>query len=380
MARRGDGIYQRGKTWWLDFTHEGKRHVVRIGKGINRTVAGEIARVKRAGILKGEAGIGGPKRADLALDKAAELFLAWAEANKRRRTARTYRQSIERLTLAFPGRRLGELSPFDLERYKRARIEAGVTVMVNRELACLRSLYNRCREWGKYEGDNPAARVKPLRESPGRLRFLERTEEAALLAAAGEPLRTMILVGIHAGLRLASEALTLRWADVDLTRGLVTVQAAYAKSGKTRSVPLNRTLRAALAALRSRVPAGAAYVFAQRGGAPYRSIRTIFGTACTHAGLTDVTPHVLRHTFASRLAMAGVDPRTIQELGGWASLEMVERYTHLSPTHKAEAVERIASNSTTLFTTPAASGMMVSRKPVKTRHAPVAQVDRATVS
>ena len=44
MARRGDGIYQRGKTWWLDFVHEGRRHVVRIGKGINRTVAGELPR------------------------------------------------------------------------------------------------------------------------------------------------------------------------------------------------------------------------------------------------------------------------------------------------------------------------------------------------
>jgi hypothetical protein len=41
--------------------------------------------------------------------------------------------------------------------------------------------------------------------------------------------------------------------------------------------------------------------------------------------------------------MAGVDPRTIQELGGWRSLAMVERYMHLSPTHKAAAVERIAS-------------------------------------
>ena len=39
MARRGDGIYQWSKTWWLDFTHEGKRHVVRLEKGINRTVA-----------------------------------------------------------------------------------------------------------------------------------------------------------------------------------------------------------------------------------------------------------------------------------------------------------------------------------------------------
>jgi hypothetical protein len=40
MARRGDGIFLRGRTWWLDFRHDGQRHVVRIGKGINRTVAG----------------------------------------------------------------------------------------------------------------------------------------------------------------------------------------------------------------------------------------------------------------------------------------------------------------------------------------------------
>src|SRR5262245_41875800 len=53
MARRGDGIYQRGKTWWLDFRHDGQRHVARLGKGINRTVAGELARVKRAARRRG---------------------------------------------------------------------------------------------------------------------------------------------------------------------------------------------------------------------------------------------------------------------------------------------------------------------------------------
>jgi hypothetical protein len=75
-----------------------------------------------------------------------------------------------------------------------------------------------------------------------------------------------------------------------------------------------------------------------------------------------------------------VDPRTIQELGGWASLEMVERYTHLSPTHKAEAVERIAQNSPPVFTPPEKSRIMVVRKPLKSQGAPVAQVDRAAVS
>ena len=63
-------------------------------------------------------------------------------------------------------------------------------------------------------------------------------------------------------------------------------------------------------------------------------------TACGKAKLSGVTPHTLRHTFASRLGMAGVDPRTIQELGGWKELKMVERYSHLSPKHKAEAVEK----------------------------------------
>jgi len=57
MARRGDGIYLRGRTWWLDFRHEGKRYVVRLGRNINRTAAQDIASVKRAAILKGEVGI-----------------------------------------------------------------------------------------------------------------------------------------------------------------------------------------------------------------------------------------------------------------------------------------------------------------------------------
>ena len=56
-----------------------------------------------------------------------------------------------------------------------------------------------------------------------------------------------------------------------------------------------------------------------------------------------MTPHTLRHTFASRLAMAGVDLRTLQELGGWQTLAMVHRYAHLAPFHKAQAVERIVS-------------------------------------
>ena len=342
MARRGDAIYLRGKTWWLDFTHQGQRHAIRLGRNINRTAAGEIASVKRAEILKGEAGIG-RKRKDLSFEKARDKFLAWAEANTRRNTFLSYHYCLVQLGRAFTGKRLSEIHPFTLEHYKRNRLAAGAKVAVNRELTTLKGLYNMHLKWGLYEGENPVRQVKRVEEPEGRLRYLEPDEEDKLLGAAGEPLRTIILTGIYAGLRIHAEALTLSWTDVDLRRGHLTILSAFGKNRKPRTIPMNSILREALVALRARAGAGE-LVFSRRDGDhPRRDIRTAFENARNRAGLgKDVTPHVLRHTFASRLVMEGVDLRTVMELGGWNSLTMVQRYSHLSPSHKAEAVERLA--------------------------------------
>jgi hypothetical protein len=87
MARRGDGIYQRGRTWWLDFVHRGDSHVVRIGSNINRTVAKEIASVERGKILRGEAGIG-KRRKDIPFEKAKDIFLERAKADLKPNTLR----------------------------------------------------------------------------------------------------------------------------------------------------------------------------------------------------------------------------------------------------------------------------------------------------
>jgi integrase len=358
MARRGDGIFLRGKTWWLDFQHEGRRHVVRLGRNIARNVARELATVKRGAILKGEAGIGKAKRKDLTFEQAAERFLAWAEANKKPRTHAGYRGCLHRLKRSFGGKRLSEVDPLSVERHKHARIKAGAPIAGNRELATLKALMNRCRALGLYDGSTPE--IKLVREPRTRLRFLDAEEEARLLEASSEALRALIVTGINTGLRIKAEALTLEKQDVDLARGTLTVQAAYAKNGRTRTVPLNSAARQALAAAMERAPG--AYVFARPDGRPL-PIRKAFEAAVSTAKLTGVTPHTLRHTFASRLAMAGVDLRTVMELGGWASLDMVLRYAHLSPDHKASAVERIvpaaprAANSTTLITTPARTGV-----------------------
>jgi integrase len=186
-------------------------------------------------------------------------------------------------------------------------------------------------------------------EEQGRVRFLDYDEETALMAELSEPLRTMVLSGIHTGLRLKSEALKLTWGDLSLERGTVTVDAAYAKNKETRTVKLNSTIRAAL----SQKKRGGCddYVFGKPDGGHYTSIRTAFNNAVDRAKLEGVTVHVLRHTFASRLVMAGVDLPTVQKLGCWKTLDMVLRYAHLSPSHLDAAVEKIAKNSTTLSTT-----------------------------
>ncbi len=381
MARRGDGIYLRGRTWRLDFRHDGRRYIVRLGRNINRTAAQDIASVKRAAILKGEVGIAAKAPANPPLDKAVSLYLDTSTLKPL--TRQRYQSSLRRLAGYFPGKKIMDLSPLALEKYKRERQGEGVEpATINRDLEILRNLCNRLVAWGKL-ARNPVRlvaagrEVKPgevskLKEPEGRVRYLTAEEEQALLEACTSPqLRAVILLGIHAGLRIPSEALSLTWDGVDLKRRTLTVVGTHSKTSKTRTVPINSVLWQALQSLRMDRNGGP--IFVSQGRA-LRSIRTAFDTARKKAGLgEDVTPHVMRHTFASRLVMEGVDLRTVQELGGWSDLKMVQRYSHVDPRRTAEAVERLAAHFTPVFTPPE---RVVALNP----HGPVAQMDRAEVS
>jgi integrase len=324
----------------LDVWIHGERYQVTLGKNISRSVALELAQVERVKILQGEAGIGQKKRKDMTFEKAREAFLAAAAANNRAHTLRGYQQHLDKLGETIGQKNLSEISPFLLEKHKQKRIADDAPVGFNRELGTLRTLINWCVDTGKFEGANPTKKIKRIQESRGRERFLEPEEEKALLAVAKEPLRTMLMCGIYAGLRIPSEVLSLQWQDVDLRRGFLTVQGAFAKNGQTATLPLNPDLRRALEGLK-RSSTGD-YVFTKPDGKPYRTIQNIFRTACNRAGLGDVSPHVCRHTFASRLSDKGVSLRTIQELGRWADIRMVQRYANVNERMMKEAVAMLS--------------------------------------
>jgi len=126
---------------------------------------------------------------------------------------------------------------------------------------------------------------------------------------------------------------------VDLPRRRLTILSAYSKNKRARTIPLNAMAHDTMAKLK--VKAIGSYVFEKKNGEPYKSFRTSFEKACTTAGLTDITPHVLRHTFCSRLIETGADVRTTQDLGGWKTLKMVQRYAHPNERGKIDAIKRL---------------------------------------
>jgi integrase len=124
-----------------------------------------------------------------------------------------------------------------------------------------------------------------------------------------------------------------RWEHVDFERWLLMIPRD--KGGRTSYVQLNDAALLALARLRQRTW-GTGMVC---GGA--RSPRHWFKEVLRAAGISDFSWHCLRHTFASRLVMAGADVRTVAELLRDRTLAMVMRYAHLAPDCKLEAVRRM---------------------------------------
>ena len=138
--------------------------------------------------------------------------------------------------------------------------------------------------------------------------------------------------------------------------GVITIKRS--KNGHTRRIPMNSVVRSIvldLGSQRRRPDDPTEAVFECR----HMQADKFFPKAVerAHAALKAVgkdttrlegyTWHGNRHTFASRLVMMGVGPRTVQELGGWRTLSMVQRYSHLAPDHLLAAVERLVGTEPT---------------------------------
>jgi site-specific recombinase XerD len=295
------------------------------------------------------------RRAAVSFAEVARDALEYSKQHKVPDAARADHWHMEAILSWFRGRAADDVRPQDIERHLSELAERGLKpATLNRYRALLSLTYSIAIRNGKVSL-NPARLVRLRKENNARVRFLSADEEAALRSKIRETHpdgEAEFDLALNTGMR-RGEQYWLRWQDVDFKTGILTIPRS--KHGEKRHVPINPAARAALEALWQRRTAPGFVcpgVEAERG----RDWRRWFEEAVRLAEIENFRWHDLRHTFASRLVMAGVDLRTVQELMGHKTIAMTVRYSHLASTHLQEAVERLTAKPTDTTTDTRHSG------------------------
>jgi len=329
------GIFQKGNNWYIDYYVKGRRKRKKIGP--SKKLALQVLKDVQIKMAKGEY-LGIYEEKKIPFNKYSEQYLAFSKANKASSTYRRHDQNnIAHLVSFFKDRYIYEITPQMIEKYKVGRLEKVAPATVNRELASLKHMFTKAIEWG-YVKENPAKRVKLLKEPPGRLRYLRAEEVEALLRACSGHIRPIVVTALNTGMR-KGELLCLRWRDIDLKNRKITV--VNTKNNESRVIPINHTLHKELSSLFEKLKGE--YAFSDRNGRPFGDVKRGFSSAVKKAGIKDFRFHDLRHTFGSHLVMQGVDVRTVQQVMGHKDIKMTMRYSHLSPEYVQEAIERLDS-------------------------------------
>jgi integrase len=324
------GIYQRGQIWWIDYYYKGRR--LREPVSAFRQEAVAALKSRRGDIVKG--------RFELQREakdcRFSEFAVVYAKHLKSTRSGWKKELSrLKNLVRYFSSKMLGDITAYDVECFKaeRKRTRAGATV--NRDLALLKTMYNKASHWKFFRGDNPVRGVTFFPERQ-KERILSQEGAQRLVKASTKSLKPVVIVALNTGMRI-SEILGLHWENVDFERRFIFIERS--KNGRSRKVPMNSEVRKALAGLPRN---GAEFIFSkERSSGPLRSVRTAFLNALKKAKIANVRFHDLRHTFATNLVMNGVDLVTVKEILGHSEIAMTVRYSHPSDKRKMDAVERL---------------------------------------
>lgn len=210
---------------------------------------------------------------------------------------------------------------------------------VNRYLAALSHVFTiACDEW-EWLPANPLGKVRKEKEGNSRLFYLTLPELDRVLEQAAKcwrrPLVTIITLAIATGAR-KSEVLGMKWADVDLERGMILLEEQ--KNNERGTLYLADYAKAELQRYMAAHPRRSKFVFPSIDGKQPMRIDREMRRAFDAAGLKHFRFHDTRHTAGSWLAMSGASASEIAEVLRHKSLNMVKRYAHLSKTHTANVV------------------------------------------
>jgi len=333
-------VFKRGKNWYADYTIGGKRKMKSFGQ--HKKMAELFLKDLELKQIRGELQIVEEK---ITVSEFFQRYIVYCRANKSayttyvdERRMRTWERYLKGCGIT----KLKDITPLVVEGLKAQVLARGDSpVTFNKYLELLKSALNKAVEWGLLR-ENRLRGFKKLKSDRSRqVRFLTTEEIKLVLDLADEFMRRAILLFLYTGLR-RSELVYLEWRDIDFDNDLIYVQSKpefgfHPKSYKPRSIPMCGELRTLLLDM----PQAGRFVFDNGKDQPlhhpntyYKEIMKIY----KKAGIEGANLHTLRHTFASHLIMKGVDPRTVQEYLGHSSIQITEKYSHLSKSHKREAI------------------------------------------
>jgi integrase len=325
-------LYRRKEAgiWYADYYADGQRVQESTGTA-NKRQAEKYLALRSSEVQRGVY----VKPVQVLLPGLWERYLAYARTHKR--SWKRDEQMYGNLKAFLGTANLKNITALRVEEFQQNRVREVAPATVNRETALLKHMFNMAERWGFYQGSNPVRWVKFLPEDNLQFQTVSEQDERRLLECSPPYLRELIVFAINTGLRYG-DLLDLKWEEVDIEERRLSL--IMGKTRRRLEVPLNDTT-AAIIAEKHAVRHGPYVFYNPATGDRFLNLKSGFKAILKRAGLTGITWHTLRHTFASRLTRSGVDLVTVKELPGHSSINTTMRYAHTNHETKLRAVARL---------------------------------------
>ncbi len=342
MAKPVKGVYEHpvgSKIWWINYYVSGKRRREKVGR---KSDAVALYQTRKSDALRGLKLPESVRRRRVLFDEIATDALIYSREHKASYPGD--KSTVAKLLPTFGKVPIEDITPQTIKAYLDTRNDLKKTT-INRYRGTLSMIFQEAIRNNKAK-TNPARLVCLHKENNARVRFISYAEESLIRSVIRKRCPTHeaeMILALETGMR-RGEQYSLEWDRVDIDRRQIILLKT--KNGSARVVILTEAATEALRELRGFGDGSSVCV--TRYGEPMISPRAWFELVMAEAvkqdsALKDVTWHIFRHTYISRLVMAGVDLKTVQELAGHKDIKMTIRYAHLAPAHKLAAVDRLAS-------------------------------------
>jgi integrase len=261
-------------------------------------------------------------------------------------THRRYVISSVPLKKFFGDAPIDRISPEDVEKYKlsRLKIKSKKTnrklrpATINRELACLKALLNRSIK-DDVIVKNPVSRVKFLPEDNEQMRVLTMEEQNLYLLAASQPLQDVARLMLETGMR-PEEVYRIKRENVNLEQGYIFNPYGKTKAAR-RKIPLNNASFDLIKRRCEKIKGSYLFQGRTEEDTPIVKVNKAHYGALERSKVAKFRLYDLRHTWATRAAMAGVDLVTLAAMLGHSRIQMVLRYAHPTEDHQFQAMQKV---------------------------------------